>query len=329
MAYPVASPPSPYNTTPAYSGTFIPEIWAAKLNAKFYKTTVFGDIANTDWQGDLSGLGDKVIINNIPDIAISNYTVGAGLSYEVPTPGTVELLIDKGKSFAFQVNDVLAMQSKPGLMDMFTNNATTRMKIYVDADVLFGAYNLGAAANKGATAGVRSGAYNLGTDTTPFALSGTDAALKLILAMAAVLDEQDVPDDGRYLVIDPQTRNELMNTRLAQANLMGDSSSMVRNGLIGKIDRFPVYVSNNLPRGDADKAWVDGLTSPATGAAAAGSKARRAIVAGHKSAISFASQMTKMETLRIQDDFGDYVRGLNVYGYKVVKPEALTMAVVA
>ncbi|MFA5569510.1 MAG: hypothetical protein WC972_12790 [Trueperaceae bacterium] len=327
MAYPVAGS---YITSPAYSGTFIPEIWAAKLNAKFYKTTVFGEIANTDWQGDISGLGDKVIINNIPDIAISDYTVGSSLTYEVPTPGTVELLIDKGKSFAFQVNDVLAMQSKIGLMDTFTNNATTRMKIYVDADVLFGTYNQGSSANLGATAGVRSASYNLGTDTTPFALNGTtDAPLDLILAMAAVLDEQDVPDDGRYIIIDPQTRNELMSTRLAQANMMGDSASMVRNGLIGKIDRFMVYLSNNLPRGDADKAWVDGLTSPATGAAAAGKKARRAILAGHKSAISFASQMTKMETLRIQNDFGDYVRGLNVYGYKVVKPESLALAVVS
>jgi hypothetical protein len=120
-----------------------------------------------------------------------------------------------------------------------------------------------------------------------------------------------------------------MQSKLAQANLMGDDKSMIRNGKIGMIDRFTVYVSNNLPRGVADKAWVDGLTDPATGGAAAGKAARRAIVAGHKSAITFASQMTKMETLRIQTDFGDYVRGLNVYGYKVVKPEALTMAVVA
>lgn len=326
MAYPVASP---YNTTPAYSGTFIPEIWAAKLNAKFYKTTVFGEIANTDWQGDISGLGDKVIINNIPDISISDYTVGTGLSYEVPTPGTVELLIDKGKSFAFQVNDVLSLQSKPNLMDMFTNNATTRMKIYVDADVLFGTYNQGAVANMGATAGVRSQSYALGVDTAPVSLGGSaDAALELILRLGAVLDEQDIPDEGRFVIIDAQTRNKLMGSKLAQANLMGDASSMIRNGKIGMIDRFTVYLSNNLPRGVADKAWVNGLTDPSTGAAAAGKVARRAIVAGHKSAITFASQMTKMETLRIQTDFGDYVRGLNVYGYKVVKPEALAMAVV-
>lgn len=326
MSYPVAAP---YNTNPAYSGTFIPEIWSARLNAKFYKTTLFGEIANTDWQGDISGLGDKVIINNIPDVSINNYTVGGTLSYEVPTPNTVELLIDKGKSFSFQVNDVLAMQAKPNLMEMFTGNATTRMKIYVDADVLFGTYAQAAAANMGATAGVRSASYNLGTDTSPVDLAASaDAALEMILRLGAVLDEQDVPDEGRWLAIDAQTRNKLMGSKLAQANIMGDASSMVRNGKIGMIDRFTVYLSNNLPRGVLDKAWVNGLTDPATGAAAVGKVARRAIMAGHKSAITFASQMTKMETLRIQTDFGDYVRGLNVYGYKVVKPEALALAVV-
>lgn len=326
MSYPVSAP---YNTNPAYSGTFIPEIWSAKLNAKFYKTTLFGEIANTDWQGDISGLGDKVIINNIPDVSINDYTVGGTLTYEVPTPNTVELLIDKGKSFSFQVNDVLAMQAKPNLMDMFTNNATTRMKIYVDADVLFGTYNQAAAANMGATAGVRSASYNLGIDTAPVDLAASaDAALELILRLGAVLDEQDVPDEGRWVAIDAQTRNKLMGSKLASANLMGDASSMVRNGKIGMIDRFTVYLSNNLPRGVADKAWVGGMTDPATGATATGKVARRAIMAGHKSAITFAAQMTKMESLRIQTDFGDYVRGLNVYGYKVVKGEALALAVV-
>ena len=90
---------APFNTSTAYSGTFIPTLWSAKLNVKFYASTTFGDVANTNWQGDISGMGDKVIINSIPTITISDYTIGMPLNYEVPTPNTIELQIDKGKYF--------------------------------------------------------------------------------------------------------------------------------------------------------------------------------------------------------------------------------------
>jgi hypothetical protein len=309
-----------FNTNPAYSGTFIPTLWSAKLNAKFYAATVFGEIANTNWEGDIKSLGDKVVINNIPTITINDYTVGTNLSYEVPTPNTLTLQIDKGKYFAFQVNDVLAMQSEPKLMDVFSNDASMQMKIAIDSSVLKGTFQGGAAANKGATAGRLSGSFNLGTDASPVSLSGSNI-LQTITAMSAVLDEQNVPETERYLVIDPATRQTLMSSNLAQAQFMGDSQSIVRNGKIGVIDRFTVYVSNQLPKADANKDW--------DGAASAGTAKRRAIMAGHKSGISFASQMTKMETVRNPSDFGDYVRGLNVYGYTVAKPESVVLGVVA
>lgn len=309
-----------FNTNPAYSGSFIPTLWSAKLNAKFYAATVFGEIANTNWEGDIKALGDKVVINNIPTITINDYTVGTNLSYEVPTPNTLTLQIDKGKYFAFQVNDVLAMQSEPKLMDVFSNDASMQMKIAIDSSVLKGTFQGGAAANKGATAGRLSGSFNLGTDAAPVSLSGSNI-LQTITAMSAVLDEQNVPETERYLVIDPATRQTLMSSNLAQAQFMGDGQSIVRNGKIGIIDRFTVYVSNQLPKADAGKDW-DGATS-------AGTAKRRAIMAGHKSGISFASQMTKMETVRNPNDFGDFVRGLNVYGYTVAKPESLVLGVVA
>lgn len=309
-----------FNTNPAYSGSFIPTLWSAKLNAKFYAATVFGEIANTNWEGDIKALGDKVVINNIPTITINDYTVGTNLSYEVPTPNTLTLQIDKGKYFAFQVNDVLAMQSEPKLMDVFSNDASMQMKIAIDSSVLKGTFQGGAAANKGATAGRLSGSFNLGTDAAPVSLSGSNI-LQTITAMSAVLDEQNVPETERYLVIDPATRQTLMSSNLAQAQFMGDGQSIVRNGKIGVIDRFTVYVSNQLPKADAGKDW-DGATS-------AGTAKRRAIMAGHKSGISFASQMTKMETVRNPNDFGDFVRGLNVYGYTVAKPESLVLGVVA
>jgi hypothetical protein len=323
--YPVGAP---FNTNPPYSGNFIPAVWSAKLNAKFYAATVYGDIANTDWQGEVSGMGDKVVINTAPSITVSNYTAGSTLSYQVPVPNTQELVIDKGKYFAFQVNDVLEYQAKPNLIDMFSTDAAEQMAIAIDSNVVYNTWSQGDAANKGATAGVKSASYNLGTDLAPVSLT-TANVLQVILNMASVLDEQNVPPSDRYLVIDPFTRSLLMQSNLAQAQFMGDATSIVRNGLIGTIDRFKVYVSNQLPRAVAgtNTPWLSGDGSENSITSTSGLK-RRVLIAGHKSAITFASQITKMEQVRNPNDFGDFVRSLNVYGFKVVNPAALTIAIV-
>ena len=308
------------------SGSFIPALWSAKLNQKFYKATVFGEIANTSYEGEISGMGDKVVINNRPDITINDYQVGTSLSYQVPTPSTVELPIDRAKYFAFQVNDVVAHQSQPKLMDMFSDDASMQMKISIDSSVLLGTatkqgiWNDVPAANQGATAGAISGGYPLGTATAPITLTAANV-LATLTALAGVLDEQNIPETDRWLVIDPLTRQILMQSNLAQAQFMGDDKSMVRNGKIGMIDRFTVYVSNQLPKAAATQDYF--------GAAAAGTAKRRLILAGHKSAVTFASQMTKMETVRNPSDFGDYIRGLNVYGWKTIIPTGLASALVA
>lgn len=326
---------APFNTTPPASGNFIPSVWSAKLNAKFYLSTLYGEIANTNWQGDISGMGDKIIINTAPTITVTDYQVGgSGLNYQVPAPDVQEMVIDKAKAFAFQINDVLDYQAKPNLLDMFSQDAGEQMKIAIDSTVLYNTIFSAAAANQGATAGARSGSYNLGTSGSPIAINATagDAAnvLTKILQLASVLDEQNVPESDRYLLIDPATRTLLMNTNLAQAQFMGDSSSMVRNGKIGTIDRFTVYVSNNLPYAAANATlWTSGQGNESTIVATTNAAKRRVIVAGHKSAIAFASQITKMETVRNPNDFGDFIRSLNVFGYRVVKPEALAVAVVS
>lgn len=324
--YPVNTP---FNTNPSYSGSFIPTVWSAKMNAKFYATTVFSDIANTDWQGEISNMGDKVVINTPPTLTVSNYVPGAGLNYEVPTPIVQELLIDKGKYFAFHVNDVLEYQSKPDLIDTFSADAAQQMRIAIDSDVLYRAFNQADAANKGATAGAKSGKYNLGTDAAPVTLTASNV-LEKILQMASVMDEQNLPDDSRWLLIDPYTRSLLMQSNLAQANFMGDNTSIVRNGLIGTIDRFKLYVTNHLPKAVAgtNTPWISGDGTDSSVTSTSG-LARRVLLAGHKSALTFASQITKMETVRNQSDFGDYVRSLNVYGSKVVQPKSLVTLVAA
>lgn len=317
-----------FATTPAYSGTFIPAIWSGKLIANFYSASTFASVSNRDYDGDISKMGDKVVINTTPAITINNYTVGTSLTYGVPTPGKIELDINRAKYFAYQVNDVLEYQSKPDLMNVFAGDASERMRVAIDSDCWYSVFQDAAAANVGATAGVSSGAIALGTDTTPITLSASNV-LTTILGMASVLDEQNVPNEGRFLVIDPATRLWLMQSELRQAYLTGDNTSPLRNGLIGRIDRFDVYVSNLLPRGIAGTAtpWLSGDGSD-NSITSTSNSARRVLIAGHKSAMTFASQITKTEEVRNPNDFGDYVRSLQVYGLKVVQPKALTVAVV-
>lgn len=330
--FPVTSAQAAGNlaTTDSYSGKFIPAVWSAKLNAKFYAASVYGEISNTDWQGEVSGMGDKVYINTAPTLTVANYVAGQNLTYQVPTPDMQELLIDKGKYFAFQINDVLEYQAKPNLMDMFSTDAAEQMRIAVDSTVIYNTFTGAAAANKGATAGAKSATFNLGTDAAPITLTA-DNVVQKVLEMASVLDEQNVPESDRWLVIDPATRALLFQSELAKAYSTGDATSPVRNGKIGSIDRFSVFVSNQLPKAAAGTAttWVSGDGSETSVGSTGAVLKRRAIMAGHKSAMTFASQITKMETVRNPNDFGDFIRSLNVYGYKVVKPESMALLIAA
>jgi hypothetical protein len=319
-----------FDTNPSYSGAFIPTLWSGKLLAKFYQNTMLSEVSNTDYEGELKNQGDTVRIRLAPSISISDYTIGQTLSYEVPTPIFQDMQVTKGKYFGVQVNDVLAYQADMNMMNMFTEDAAKQLKIAIENEVFFNSFVTEgpAAQNEGATAGKISAAYNLGTDIAPIDQATPENVLKAILRMSTVLDEQNVPEDGRFLIISPFDRQLLMQSSIAQAYFTGDQSSVIRTGKIGMLDRFSVYVSNLLPRGEAAKALVAGLSATSGGAAVSNAKARRLMVAGTKAATSFAMTINKTEPLRNQTDFGDIVRGLAVYGRKVVKPEALVTALV-
>ena len=306
-----------------YAANFIPEVWSGKLQVKFYKSTVLGEITNNDWEGEIKGQGDKVHIRTIPTITINNYQKGMNLTNQVPTSTPLELNIDKGKYFAVVLDDVDEVQADVKLMDIFTNDASQQMKIAIDGDVLGNVYADAASANKGATAGAISGDINLGATGAPRAVSKSNV-LDLILDMGQCLDEQNVPEDGRWLVIPAWMAAMIKNSDLKQAYLTGDSVTPLRNGKIGMIDRFTVYISNNL-----SKVTDLGSDSAAGGTGGAADKSAWNIMAGTRDAISFASQITNVETLRAQSTFGNIMRGLNVYGYKVTKPEALVSAYVS
>lgn len=320
-----------FDTSPSYSGGFIPQLWSNKLNAKFYANTMLSEVSNTDWEGEIKNQGDTIRIRTAPSITINDYAgAGSTLTSEVPAPIFQDMQIDKGKYFSVQVNDVLAHQADMDLMNMFTDDAAKQLKIAIENDTFFKWFVTEGAnsSNKGATAGAVSASYNLGTDAAPIVETTADNVLNGILAMSATMDEQNVPEDGRWLIISPKDRNILMQSNIAQAYFTGDQSSTIRTGKIGMLDRMTVYVSNLLPKGAAGKALVPGLSATSSGASASGAKKRRMMVAGTKHACAFASSISKTEPLRNQTDFGDIVRGLSVYGNKVVKNEALVTALV-
>lgn len=294
---------------PQYTGTFIPEIWSGKLVEKFYDATVFGEIANTDYEGEISKMGDKVNIRTVPTITIRDYQKGGNLTYERPESPNVELNINKAKYFGFTVDDIDKFQSDLNLLDDWAGDAGEQMKISIDTLILTDTVADVPSANKGLTAGRKSASFNLGVTGTPYVLTFANV-VELITACSTVADEQNWPESGRWMVIPPWMRFVLMNSDLKNASLAGDETSILRNGRLGMIDRFMIYVSNNI------------LT------ASDGGFTCYNVLFGHKSGLTFASQMTQMESLKAESTFGTLVRGLNVFGYEAIKPESLGLAYV-
>lgn len=291
---------------------------------------MLSEVTNTDYEGELKNQGDTVRIRTTSSMNIRAYEIGQNLQYEVPTPIYQDMQINKGMYYGVKVADLLQKQADLELMNMFTEEAAKQLKIAIEEEVFFNCFVTEgpASVNEGATAGALSAAYNLGTDTAPIDQATPANVLNGILRMSSVLDEQNVPEDGRYLIMTPYDRHLLMQSNIAQAYFTGDSSSTIRTGKIGMLDRFTVYVSNLLPRGEAGKALVSGRTATSTGGSVSNAKARRLMVAGTKHAVSFAAQMNKTEPMRDPTDFGDIMRGLTVYGRKVIKPEALVTALI-
>jgi len=299
MAYPNAA------GRPQYSGNFIPEIWSGKLIENFYDATVLAAISNTDYEGEIRQYGDTVNIRTTPEITIRTYTKGQTLQVENPDKPKLQLLIDKGEYFSCIEDDVDKVQSDIALMDTWSKDASERMKIKIDQRVLTDLLPDIASTNKGASAGRITGNIDLGTTGTPVAITKSNV-LDYIVDLGTVLDEANAPEAGRFLVIPAKMAGMIKKSDLKDASITGDSMSVIRNGRLGMIDRFTIYMSHNLSV----------------------SSGKFSLIAGHKMGFTFASQMTNMETIRSESTFGNIVRGLQVYGYKVVKPEALAQGIV-
>ncbi|UKA12928.1 hypothetical protein [Photobacterium damselae] len=279
------------NSTPK----FIPQIWSSKLVEKFYKATVFGEIANTDYEGEIKNQGDTVIIRTRPTLKVQDYQKGMDLVYEAPTSEAVELQIKYGKYFAFEVKLVDKVQSDLNLMNEFSTDGAEQMKIAIDADVLKG-YIDDIEKNAAAKNGINLGAK----DVTKADI------IDFIVDLGTALDKNNIPAQGRWIVIPPEIAGLIKKSDLKDASLAGDDTSIARNGRLGMIDRFTLYLSNNLPAGAA--------------------KGSTKILFGHKAGITFASQITAMEKLPNPKDFGQYVRSLQVFGFMVLNYEAVGTA---
>jgi hypothetical protein len=268
------------------NGNFLPEIWSRKLNVKYYKALTLMKIANTNWEGEIKGQGSKVQIRQRPTITVGDYTVNSNINYQALQDDKIELLIDKAKYWAFKVDDIDKAQADINIMNESSQDAAVQAKIAVETQVFGSVY-----------ADATSTLSTLTMDKTNILDWIIDAEVKL--------DENNVPTDNRFVVITPKAAGYIQKSDLKNASITGDDKSVMRsgmwNGRLGEIAGFTVYVSNCL----------------------ASSGTTYQCFAGQKDAITFASQITKVETLRLQDTFGDAMRGLAVYGFKVVKPEGL------
>ena len=278
---------SQFSTGTTSEVNFIPAVFSKLLQAKFYKTSVLPAISNTNYEGEISGQGDKVTIRTVPAVTINNYT-GTVTTQDLAT-SKIDLLIDKAKYYSFSGDDILRAQSDIDLVAKASDDAAEGMRIAVETDVL---------------AGVVTGATTIQARAT---ISATNV-LTSILSMSTALDTLNVPDEGRFIVLSPEFVSLLKQSELRQAYLTGDSESPLRNGKVGIVDRFTVYQSNMLltPGSGSDSGYTH-------------------VLAGHPKAISFASQFTNTETQRMETTFGDQIRGLKVYGSKVVVPDALVV----
>lgn len=334
------------------NGVFSPTIFSKKAQKAFRKSSVVEGITNNDYFGEISAFGDSVRIIKEPEILIRQYARGTSLVRQDLVDEDFTLIVDKANYFMFGIDDIEEKQSHVDWMDMATDRAGYKLKDAYDTEVL--AYMAGYTANLTAgtwavnttpngtpnqsTAGtdewltrnkltradfVAAGAT---TDSISVGTSGTfDATpLQILNRMNRKLDELNVDKEGRWVVVDPIFVEKLMdeNSKLVNAdyahNQNGNEGLFNGKLMANKIRGFRIHESNNLPRIGGGPGVID-TNGSATDYGI--------ILAGHDSAVATASQLQKSEKFRDPDSFGDLVRGMQLYGRKILRSEALIRAV--
>lgn len=267
---------------------FIPEIWAATLLSSLKKAHVYGGptIANRDYEGDIANSGDTVRITSISRPTISDYVAGVTtITPEQLTDAQRTLLIDQSKFFAFEVDDVDARQAAGNVMFEAMQESAFGLADVADKFIA------------GLHTGVQS-ANNLGTVTVN---TGALAYTKLV-DLRVKLDEANVAQEGRWVIVPPWYHGFLLqDDRFTDASASGLDSAAV-NGMVGRVSNMNVLMSNNVPNPTGDDFVV---------------------IAGYRGAISFAEQINKVEAFRPESSFSDAMKGLHLYGAKLVRPDGL------
>lgn len=294
---------------------WLPEIYSKKVQIAFRKSSVCRAITNTDYMGEISSFGDTVNIIKEPSITVSTYYRSlADLTATVLSDQELILTIDQANYFEFQIDDLEKRFSHVNWQSLAADNAGYQLKDTMDAEIISTMVS-GASSSSpdhvlGADGSGTAVALATNDGTVPLATGhGTNDTdpLDVMARMARLLDEQNVPSDNRWFLASPAWYEDLALTssKLLSTDYNSGASSL-RNGLVvsGKVRGFELYVTNNMPS-----------TSYATSV----------IMAGHRSAVASADALLKTETLRSTATFRDIVRGLHVYGRKVLRSNALVV----
>ena len=337
------------------NGNFSPVIYSKQVQLAFRKSSVVEGITNSDYFGEISQMGDTVKIIKEPEITVKQYARGTQITPQDLDDEDFSLVVDKANYFAFKVDDIEEAHSHVNFQSLASDRAAYRLSDQYDQEVLgylsgFKQSSLNTVAGTAndvvngtkavSTAGsdellssmlVDAADFNGGSANNSIVVQprgmgdgvNTTAAhatpLAVINRMSRKLDQQFVDKEGRWLVIDPVFAELLKDedSRIMNGDFVS-SKDELKNGMIfGNLHGFKVYMSNNLPaKGNGP-----------TGATDTGSSHYGVIVAGHSSAVATAEQINKTETYRDPDSFADIVRGMHLYGRKILRPEALTRAI--
>jgi N4-gp56 family major capsid protein len=272
--------------------TFIPEVWSATMLTSLKKELVFAgpDVANRNYEGDIRNMGDTVRVRSMGRPTVASYVKGStSIVPEQLTDAQRSLVIDQAKYFAFEVDDIDTAQSPGGELDEGLTEAVYALRDVADQYVA-GFYSQAASANAIGTVSVTTAAL----------------AYTQIRRLKVALDKANVPQEGRYVIVPPWYHGLLLeDARFVDASSYG-STVPILNGEVGRALGFKVLMSNNVVNTTGDD-W--------------------AVMAGIPGAIAFAEQINKVETYRPQDSFSDAVKGLHVYGAKVMRPDALATVI--
>ena len=309
------------------SGNFTPQIFSQKVLKFFRRASVAEDITNTDYFGEIENFGDTVNIIKEPTISVSSYTRGSVVNTQNIADDQITLTVDQANAFAFKIDDIEERQSHINFEALSTSSGAFALKRKYDANILqtlSDGAGIAGADDASLSGGLTTTLSTLGTASAPINVETDDAGINLMLLMARVLDDQSVPEENRWFVAPPIFYEKMFQAgnKIVEVQVTGDASSNLRNGLAtpGTLAGFTCYKSTALnSTAGTDQVTMSGLATDGS---------ENVILAGHISACATASHIAKTEVVRSTESFSDVVRGLHVFGRKVLRPEALVRGVI-